>query len=325
MEMSCQTGKTGTACLFLFTLDGSRWVSSFAWMEFAPVPGRGAQGNPIAEPAAAPQYPQKYYHSFKGDTAKPVELHYTGQGAPQYVKFEPEGLRITLPAGSAPGKNVSLGLMAGFRVQGDCEITTAFEILAEPTVADAGSQTRFTLRADLDRPGKNMVTLSRRVAPDGNTFFMWWTMTNETTGNEDKKNHSVRATTKSGRLRLVRTRSNVASYVADGDEDEFHLVQEQPFGPGDLKDVGIVAATGSPKATLDVRVFDLLIRAKSFSEPDAIRTLSSKSASDSARTGPAIALVFGLLFTVILGLGLWFYVRRRRSSEAEPAAPIEEN
>ena len=61
-------------------------------------------------PALQRDYPQKYYHSFKGEAAMPAGWNFVGKGAQQYVKFEPEGLRITLPAGSSPGQNQSLGL-----------------------------------------------------------------------------------------------------------------------------------------------------------------------------------------------------------------------
>ncbi len=279
-----------------------------------------AQGK--SEPPPERDYPQKYYHSFKGGVARPPALRFSGQGAADYVKFEPEGLRITLPAGASPAQNRSLGLVAGFMVHGDCEITTSFELLVEPTPDEAGSQTRFTLRAALSGPTPNLVTLSRRVAKDGATFFLWSSLVDKATGVEEKKNFALRTAAKTGRLRLVRTGPNIASYVAEGGEGEaFRLVKQLPFGVDDLKEIGIVGATGSPQATLDVRVFDFLVRAEALPGLDGAIAVADSSVPAPAPTmkGWGGVLLIGLVVTLSLALGLWLLVRGRLPKKVEDA------
>src|SRR4051794_24251330 len=59
-----------------------------------------------------------------------------GPDTEQCVKFEPEGLRITLPRGH-PKMRPNTGVAFPFAVKGDFEITVGFAILHEPEPADS--------------------------------------------------------------------------------------------------------------------------------------------------------------------------------------------
>ncbi len=60
----------------------------------------GAQ-NMNVPPMDGRGYPQTFYQSFKGNPVKPPKMHFVGRDAQEFVKFEPEGLRITLPSRQA--------------------------------------------------------------------------------------------------------------------------------------------------------------------------------------------------------------------------------
>src|SRR5262249_50134849 len=108
-------------------------------------------------------------------------LELTGPAADQGVRFEPEGLRITLPAGyaGAPGwhgqERPDAGVIVPVAVKGDFQVTVSFEILREPEPEDAGyPQTRFSLDAGVDRGTNTVTALSRRVEQGGGTQFLTW-------------------------------------------------------------------------------------------------------------------------------------------------------
>src|SRR5207249_967160 len=109
----------------------------------------------------------EYYHSFQGNPEKVKGWEVMGPEADQCVKFESGGLRITLPPGHADTR-VDTGLVRGWAVRGDFEITVGYELLQTPKPADAGAGgTRFSLTVALEKPGKNMASLSHRVARQG--------------------------------------------------------------------------------------------------------------------------------------------------------------
>ena len=146
---------------------------------------------------------------------------------------------------------------------------------------------------------------------------------NEATGKEEQKNNSLPTHAKTGQLRLVRTGSILANYAAEGSEGEFKLLKEHPFGAEDLKGIGIIGATGSPKAGLDVRVTDILIRAESFPGLDVAKNAPKVPADNPSSGGLAGALLIGLIVTLTLALGVWLFVRRRKVAVTLPDDPKE--
>src|SRR5262249_27162658 len=170
-----------------------------------------------------------------------------GPDAEQCVKFERDGLRITLPPGY-PGDRPPTGLGTGLTVKGDFEITVHFEILKEPAPEDAGSpQTRFTLVLVPDRPEYNEATLSRRVESLGGTQFLTWlALWDPETGTSQRRMKEFPTQARAGRLRLVRTGPELSYYVSEGPDEEFTLLEKYPLGEDDLRDVRVDGSTGGP-------------------------------------------------------------------------------
>ena len=61
------------------------------------------------------KYAKEYHHAFKGDPPNPADIRKMGPGNAECVKFEPEGLRISLPQGLA-GNQAGTGVATGFGV-----------------------------------------------------------------------------------------------------------------------------------------------------------------------------------------------------------------
>src|SRR5436309_12619625 len=80
---------------------------------------------PAAAQEPKAEYAKEYYQAFKGPPANAQDFKVFGPDNEQCVKFEPEGLRITLPAGH-PGTRPSTGVATAFGMKGDFEVTIGF-------------------------------------------------------------------------------------------------------------------------------------------------------------------------------------------------------
>jgi hypothetical protein len=287
--------------------------------------------------AQGPQkkYAQEYRQVFKGPPANPKDVAFVGPDAKAYVKFEPEGLRITLPPGH-PKERTGTGVSTGFAVRGDFEITLSFEVLMEPTPEDAGPKTRLTLATNLDKPSPwlNQVALTRRITLRGGVQNVtWMTLQDENSKKSTPTSAAFFALENRGRFRLVREGDEVSYYVAEGADGAWKFLTKYTYSAEDVRDVAIVASTGGEKASFDVRVTELVILAAAFPETPPVRKAIAVAdakppdvLADPPQPGPEqryggyliAALLVGLTITLAAVLALGFVLRKRRSI-ASPA------
>ncbi len=266
-----------------------------------------AEPEPVAEPG-----PDRYL-PLKGELARRDALEVTGgPGAEKLVHFEPEGLRITLPAGF-PKARPEIGLVIPMPARGDFEATVKYEILKEPEPANAGGQpTKLMLRAKLDRADWTVAALARRVVTDKGLQFTTWTIRDNHEGSGKRQTwwvepHTAKA--KVGRMRIVRTGSEASFYVAEGPDADFQLLHKCFFGDEDLLQIELVAATGGPKAALDVRFTDLRVRT------GASLTPPPEAAPARKPMRLALPILAGVL--LVLGVGIWLVLRPGRRNRKE--------
>ena len=237
---------------------------TYAKEYFEPFRGtKVVQGVEISPPKR--DYAQEYFEPFKGPPANRKDFALLGPNADRYVAFEPEGMRINLPT-DVPGERLSTGVTSTFGVKGDFEITLGYEILRQPDAEDAGPATRFTLAVALDRPNskQHQVSHSRRWTKTGEHLFTWFTAPGLIPGKAVQRSDTFRLKTKekAGQLRLVRSGAEVFFLAAEGNDTEFAVLQKYMFGDEDLREIIIASSTGGPKASLDVRVTGLRVRAE---------------------------------------------------------------
>jgi hypothetical protein len=288
-----------------------------AWCLCADLPYAAAQ------PPAETKLKDEYHHAFKGDAKPPKDWEVMGPEAELCVKFETSGLKISLPAGQ-DGAREDTGLVKGWAVKGDFEITVEYEILREPAAGDGGNaQTRFSLTAGLERAESNMASLSHMVGDtEGNKYVAWM---------KDQPNTKlVPAAAKGGRLRLERSGSELRYSVSEASEEDFTILDKRTFGSEDLKFISFGGSTGGEKASLDVRITDLRIRAESLpglAAPEPRPVTSNRpppkpaptTAPQAAAGGLELGWIVGIAAVVLgLGAGAWLYFRRKKS-EAEPS------
>jgi hypothetical protein len=268
--------------------------------------GAGGEARPNTE------YKEQYSISLRGAPEDRADFEFFGPNVDECVRYEPAGLRLTLPRGF-PGRRPGTGLTIPVAAKGDFEITVSFEILQEPQAAAAGTQqTLFSLDAVLDAPGSTLATLARKMdAPSGTQFLAWMTVWDEAAQQDRARGKAFPTTAKSGRLRMVRTGSTLAYYAAAAPEGDFVLLERFPFAAEDLKFVRLLGSTGGPQAELDVRATDLRIRAGSM--PD----LPEKSRGKGwLAAGTILSLLIFLLAAI--PLGAWLYGRLRRRAGQRP-------
>ncbi len=137
------------------------------------------------------------------------------------------------------------------------------------------------------------------------------------------------AQAKSGRLRIIRAGAEIFYFVSEGAEQDFRFLAKYPFSLEDINTFRIVGITGGPKAELDVRFTEMLIRAESL--PNATPPTVANSPQQ-AVTGPTspnsrlpLVLLLGLIITLLAGgaYGLLFH-RRQRRQPAASAAPVSD-
>jgi hypothetical protein len=201
-----------------------------------------------------------------------------GPEAEEQVYFEPEGMRITLPAGHA-GERRDTGLTSSFGVRGNFDITVGFDLLQESRPTDQDS-VRVTLTVTLDRPGLDMASLSRTQSfkQGGGTFMSWRSWPNEQTGKNDRRVDQFPTRASSGRLRMMRIGSMLSFFAAEGPTAPFRFLCRYPFGTEDLRRVGITGSTRGIKGALDVRITDLRIRGESLPGAPGARVAVSQKA-----------------------------------------------
>jgi serine/threonine protein kinase len=282
------------------------FVLSCAVAALAIVFGVGGVGGP------EPKETRVVHLPLQGISPDRQGLEFVGPDAKRCVTFEPDGLRITLPAGfplERPGTGVRIPMPA----HGDFEATIHFEILSEPEMAIAGQRpTKLTFQAQLDRREWTSAALVRRMTSDKGLQFTSWTV-RETNGNRQTKARQHDAQAKVGRLRIVRRGSEASFYAAEGPDADFTLLPPpRDLGEEDLKSIEFVGSTGNPNAVLDVRL--TVLRVTTNLAPPPSTWLTRRSARS----------VAAVLAACLAGLALcvWPWLRRSRRDQAGALAKI---
>jgi hypothetical protein len=278
---------------------------------------------------------------------------------PERVRYEENGLRITLPAGTIrprPGD----GVATDFGVKGNFDIAVAYEFIKQPASVPRSESARYPTdlkmvvvplepaqRGIWQQSNQNRASLSREFASvdrsDGfvATVSQWrppradgpFAQQEEPTPNgidqwnrrefsrvEPQQTWPFPAKEKSGRLRMVRSGFMLFFYGVDGDGDDFKLLTRQKFHAKELRNVRVLAATGGPGAELDVRITDLVIRGDAFQKaPTAPFGPFVLTDKDLPAPSSSKWAPVAWLLASLLAVGLAFEVRRNVANRGSAA------
>jgi len=269
------------------------------------------------------QYAQEYHLSFKMGDAIPLGWQLEGPDVETSLRFEPLGARFTLATGWK-GVRKPTGMKTTFGPKGDFEITMHFEILAEPLPVDAGSPvgTRISVGIVKDTPHGDTTTLARAVTTNaGRVAVPWANLWDENAGKMVPHTGNIKSITATkGRLRLVRSGADLYYGISDGFDGEFVFFKKHPFGAEDLREIRMIASTGTEKANLDARVTDLRVRADAIPNMPASPLLPSDPGAQPPQPprkgwlAVALAIGLGIVFLAAMGFGGVYLLRRRNAS-----------
>jgi HEAT repeat protein len=314
-------------------------IAKAAKVPFPPFRDDSEPPQPLAAEEWPPrkEYAEDYHPALKESRSEIPGLIVYGPDAEACVKFEAEGMRITLPL-DYPRPRPGTGLITDFGVKGDFEITFDFAVLAPPRDGKPNLPAELRLMivphepvqpATWHKASQNRASLLRVVAdqgPDQTGQFVAnraeWTgnIPTDKWGNENfsqveqQTNRHFPARARTGRLRLVRHGTILYYFASDGEGKDFALLSKSEFGARDLRNVRILGSTSGPAASLDCRISDVHIRADAFVK-SAAAIPTPASPEEIAHSSWLIALVTAVsLATIVVSLGIWLLVRRHRQS-----------
>src|SRR4029077_2955775 len=123
-----------------------------------------------------------------------------------------------------------------------------------------------------------------------------------------------------GQLRLVRSGGDLFFLANEDGDNIFKVLQKSDFGVKDLKNVRVLATTGTPGDALDVIISDFQIRADGFIKKATPPAPPPAAPHLSWLIPVGVGWGFFLLLAVSVFLEAWFRWRARRSFEPSRAA-----
>jgi hypothetical protein len=222
-------------------------------------------------------------------------------GAADFMRPEPEGLRISLPENPVPTGYRETGVSPPFDIQGDFEIVASYETLQ----VDEGQQATFEIY--LQTQAGEALAFHHTFDSDGRGGFFIGRLT--TIAGKRQTLPGVRTTTpvtsanKSGRLRIMRVGTEALLSAITAGED-FQELFRVPLGAEDV--VRFRVGINPRRARFaDVRLVDLQVK--------GTLVANGKGLDNSSLLPRRISLwaVVALAWLVLTVCGLWTWMRKR--------------
>jgi hypothetical protein len=249
-------------------------------------------------------------------------LHLFGADVGEMSSVDAEGMRFTIPLKRDHVQAV--GVESPLRLCGDFEITVAYELLSVPRPGPRnGAGVRLAARWGSPTVGATVTRLEKTVGP-----VFGANLINRTADGQElfKGLLNVVAEEPKGRLRLLRSGSGLSYQVADGGET-FETIARREVGKEEVTHWRVECGAGETPAPLDVRLVSLSLRADQIPNKDGAPELPAEKPplmpARQGRSGSLTALVFAPLslgVALLLAVGVWLGVRRRRAATAAAGA-----
>jgi hypothetical protein len=259
-----------------------------------------------------------FTHDFRTTRVLPPELQPFGPEVGERATFEPEGLRIRLPAQrEQPGAGV--GVHTRFVVSGDFEITLSYDLLAVEKPA-RGRGSGVSLYLEIGSPWQAAATLARVTrVKEGESYVVWRGLRDGPAKGNDRV-QTFPAKVRSGKLRLTRTGSSLRYSVAEGDAGVFRGLAQVDFITSDVDSIRFAANTGESPTALDIRLHALQIRAAGL--PTGGRGVGPDN--QRARGWLFWMLLLGAATLVVTWAGLWLWQRSRTKADRRGTPLVSE-
>jgi hypothetical protein len=253
---------------------------------------------------------KEFYQDLRNQQPLLPGLNLVGTDVVALAQLEPEGYRMTLPAGrKVRPPLLGIGVQAAFRVAGDFRITGTYALLSADTPAtdrDVAGVNLFIMRGP---DGKRFARLGRFNTRQGHVYEVH--DSDHSTPRKRPPANILRQPTeeKRGQLRMARE-GDMLSYLIKDDttREEFKELFRTEFGQDDLTVVMFQVNPGQEANAVDARLIDLRIEGGGGVPSSAEAALDMAGSKTSLQAG----LIVGLSIVFILSASAWFYARRRR-------------
>ncbi len=234
----------------------------------------------------------EFYHDFRRKGFQGGNFLPFGLDADVRVKSEPDGLRPNLTA-EISKKYDAVGVISRFKIHGDFEITTAYEILHAPKPA-GGRGVGYEFYLMTETTNFDALSFNHTLRPDGTQAYVAMrTLSNAQGRREQAFSNAPPAQGKGGQLRVVRIGTKAVFSVRPDGADTFSVTGRTDASPADVKYVRLGANQGAGPYAIDLRILDLRVRTqlKARSRTSLSRGASRKKQTDwnggkVGRTGP---------------------------------------
>jgi len=216
--------------------------------------GAALAQDPAPEKAAA----FELTYDFRGSKLMPSGFQLGGNVQDLTVKPEEAGLRLNL-SGTVPNGIGRAGLEMKTTLQGDFSFTAGYEILRAESPTK-GNGVGFEMYAHtVHKPQQGFGVYRMEQVEHGELYLVSRAYFKEN-GQQGWRNKSFPTATKSGRLRITRTGTQVTAWAAEGKELAFKKLSSDELGLDDIKVIWLMAYTGHVSHPLELRLTDLEIR-----------------------------------------------------------------
>jgi hypothetical protein len=236
-----------------------------------------------------------------------------------FVKFEDEGLRITIPKTRL--KNDPIGIRLTYPASGNFEITAAYEILAADKPPPKGGAVGIGFNLLPLSNYQKLAKLGQFLLAAGGNAFVAERSIKDAPDNQWK---SVPASAMAGQLKLIREGAELRYLVAEPPANEFREILRADFTAEDLEIVRLGVNNNNSPAGVDVRITNLKIQFTQGAKGDAPAMPPDAADVTNSRGRLAVILMIGLGAIFLLALALLFVARMRkrsRSAATDEAAP----
>jgi hypothetical protein len=204
----------------------------------------------------------EFFEDFRGKRIEDLKIIPSYEGAGKFLKSEPEGLRLTLPARKV--KYVETGVLAPFHVRDDFEITVGYEIL-QVDPPNAGNGVTFEVFVVTNAPTKEALAFGRYLDSEGPGLYLVGRRTTNALGQRQalagyRGTPFVADAGKAGHLRITRIGPVAVLSAAEAGAKDFQEVFRTPLGTEDLVRVRIAVNPNGASSFVDVRLVDLRVK-----------------------------------------------------------------
>ncbi|WP_417387608.1 DUF1583 domain-containing protein [Gimesia sp.] len=263
-------------------------------------------------PVQAEQGGRELKFSFLGEQFDNEQLVPLGRGMLRLIKPRRDGLSLNLPAGYQVS---SVGISPRFQISGDFEITASYEVPAWKN-PESGYGLGPSLYLRMHDAEESAAMIARLLRPGNKQVFS----SSVSTTLEGKRTFDVKleeAKQNSGKLKLIRTGSQLKFLVADGPDAEFRELREVELGTADVDLLRLGAQQSDLKTPVQVLWKELSITAEAFpNHPDTL-ALGERQHVPTYQTAPqphSLSLIWSLVAgIVLLCILLAVYLIRKRA------------